>query len=70
MVSKITSKGQIILPKAIRKTLAVRDSDSLVYEAEGTSNRVRKADLVWQRAVSETLEKWDSPFDHEAFDYL
>ena len=74
MLSKITSKGQVTLPKAIREQLGVRAGDSLVYEVEGTSVRVRKAepfDLEWHRAIAQTLApEWDSAYDHENFDDL
>ena len=74
MISKVTHKGQVTLPKAVREKLGIHSGDSLVYELEGNSVRVRKAepfDLTWHRAVSQTLTpEWDSPYDHENFDDL
>ena len=73
MTSKITSKGQITLPKEIRDKLGVHSGDTLVYEVEGNAVRVRKAeafDLAWHRAVSMTVAEWDSAYDHENFDDL
>ena len=74
MMSKVTSKGQVTLPKAIREELGVGTGDSLVYELEANSVRVRKAeafDLEWHRAISQTLApEWDSAYDHENFDDL
>jgi AbrB family looped-hinge helix DNA binding protein len=73
MTSKITSKGQITLPKEIRDKLGVHSGDTLVYEVEGNAVRVRKAepfDLTWHRAVSRTVAEWDSANDHENFDDL
>ena len=73
MISKITSKGQVTLPKEIRDQLGVRAGDSLVYEMDGKSVRVRKAqafDLAWHRALSSTIAEWDSAHDHENFDDL
>ena len=74
MMSKVTSKGQVSLPKAVREKLGVRAGDFLVYEIEGSSIRVRKAepfDLEWHRALSQTLApEWDSAHDHENYDDL
>ncbi len=74
MISKVTSKGQVTLPKPIREKLGVRPGDSLVYEVEGSVVRVRKAeafDIAWHQAISRTLAaEWDSPHDHENFDDL
>ncbi|MGD0048249.1 MAG: AbrB/MazE/SpoVT family DNA-binding domain-containing protein [Bryobacteraceae bacterium] len=74
MVSKITSKGQITLPKKVRDKLGVRAGDYLAYEVAGNTVKLRKAqplDLPWLRAVSRTLApEWDSSYDHENFDDL
>jgi antitoxin PrlF len=73
MTSKITSKGQVTIPKEIRDKLGIRAGDSLLYEVEGNSVRVRKAkpfDLAWHRAIAPTVAEWDSAFDHENFDDL
>jgi antitoxin PrlF len=73
VTSKITSKGQITLPKHVRETLDVHPGDALVYEIEGNAVRVRKAqtlDVDWNRALSQTMTEWDSAQDHENFDDL
>ncbi len=74
MISRITSKGQVTLPKSVRKALGAEAGDSLVYEIEGNRVRIRKAepfDLAWHRDLSQTLApEWDSPYDHENYDDL
>jgi AbrB family looped-hinge helix DNA binding protein len=74
MTSRITVKGQVTLPKAVRERLGVKPGDSIVYEVEGNTVRVRRAepfDLAWHRASSKTLaSEWDSTYDHENFDDL
>jgi AbrB family looped-hinge helix DNA binding protein len=74
MVSKITAKGQITLPKKVRDKLDVRAGDYLAYEVAGNTVKLRKAqplDLPWLRALSRTLaSEWDSSYDHENFDDL
>lgn len=39
--AKITSKGQITVPREVRRVLGVRVGDRLVFEHEGASVRVR-----------------------------
>jgi antitoxin PrlF len=41
--AKITSKGQITVPLAIRKALGVRAGDVLLFEEDKTGVRVRPA---------------------------
>ena len=44
--------------------------DLLSYEVEGEEVRMRKVgrfDAAWHRALSATLEEWNSPEDDEAF---
>jgi len=70
MTSKITSKGQVTLPKAVRKTLGVTAGDRLLYEVEGNTVRIRKAEPFhgpWHDALAATLDEWNSPEDDEAF---
>jgi antitoxin PrlF len=73
MTSKITSKGQVTLPKEVRKSLGVEAGDRLVYELEGKTVRLRKAepfDAAWHGAIASTLAEWNSPEDDEAFSGL
>ena len=74
MASRVTSKGQITLPKKIRETLDIHTGNSLVYEIDGNAVRMRKAepfDTAWHRAISQTVaDEWDSQYDHESFDDL
>lgn len=39
--AKLTSKGQITVPRDIRRLLGIRAGDSLVFERDGTGARVR-----------------------------
>ena len=72
IVSKVTSKGQVTLPKVIRDKLHVRPGDTLAYELrpEGafTVRKLQPLDREWYEALSTTLgEEWNSPEDEEAF---
>jgi antitoxin PrlF len=45
--AKITSKGQITVPKAVREALGVKEGDSLVFRVEGRRAVVaRTVDLI------------------------
>jgi len=39
--AKITSKGQVTVPREIRRALGVRPGDRLVFEGDGSAMRVR-----------------------------
>ncbi len=41
--AKITSKGQVTIPKSVRRALGVREGDSLVFKVEDGEARVRPA---------------------------
>jgi len=69
-VSKLSSKGQITVPKKVRDAIGVRPGDAVTYEIRGKVVRLRKAevfDFAFQAALSDTLEEWNSPEDEDAF---
>jgi AbrB family looped-hinge helix DNA binding protein len=72
ITSKVTTKGQVTLPKEIRERLHVQAGDTLAYEVQSDGAvRVRKMepfDREWHQALSATLsDEWNSPEDEEAF---
>jgi AbrB family looped-hinge helix DNA binding protein len=71
--SRITSKGQTTIPRAVREKLSLRPGDVIVYEVDDDEVRLRKQsplDVAYLRAVQTTLSEWDSPEDAAAFDDL
>lgn len=67
---KITSKGQVTLPKEVRKRLRLEAGDTIAYEIDGDAVRIHKVEafnVAWHRALAGTLKEWDSPEDDEAF---
>ena len=70
LASKISSKGQVTLPKKVRESLGARPGDTVIYEVRGNSVTIRRAepfDAAFHLALSQTLEEWATPEDDEAF---
>ena len=69
-VAKITSKGQITIPAAVRKAAQLKEGDMLAFEIKGDHLVVRKITFpvdVYLNGVSETLNEWASAEDEEAW---
>jgi AbrB family looped-hinge helix DNA binding protein len=73
--SKVTSKGQVTIPKEVRERLRLGAGDVLVYEFQENGllvvRKMEPFDAGWHRALSTTLaDEWNSPEDAEAFNDL
>ena len=69
-VTTLTAKGQVMVPKAIRDALGLRQGDQLSWELEDGSVRVRAVaplDLAYLQGLEGTLSEWSSPADEQAF---
>lgn len=64
-VARITSKGQVTIPKAVRDALGVQDGDSLIFRMEGDRAVVAASpDLLDHAgAVDVPLDKRGTPWD-------
>ncbi len=70
LYSRISSKGQVTIPKKVRKTLRAQPGDLIAYEVnEGavTIRRIEPLDVAFHTALSGTMEEWATPEDEEAF---
>lgn len=70
LTSRLSSKGQVTLPKQVRKTLGAQPGDVIVYEVEEGTVQIRRLDpldAAFHAALSSTLEEWATPEDEEAF---
>ncbi len=70
MVSRISAKGQITVPKKLRDNLGLRPADYVSYElGDGCIilRRVEPFDAEYHAALSATLSEWTSPDDDDAF---
>jgi antitoxin PrlF len=71
--SKLSSKGQITIPREIREKLGIEPGQLIAYEireGEVILKRVEPFDVVFHEALSKTLDEWNSPEDEEAFNDL
>ena len=69
-VAKISTKGQVTVPKAVRQALGAGEGDALIYDVKGkvvTIERAEPFDALFHAALSRTLDEWASPEDDEAF---
>ena len=69
-ISKVSSKGQVTLPKKIRESLGVRPGDLISYDVNNgmvSIRRVDSFDAPFHAALSDTLDEWNTPEDDEAF---
>lgn len=41
--ARVTSKGQVTVPKAVRRAMGIKEGDSLVFEVEGDEVRLHVA---------------------------
>lgn len=70
ITSKVTSKGQITLPKEVRQALGISTGDRIAYRTKDNVVILRKVEpfnAVWHAALSSTMEEWNSPENDEAW---
>ena len=68
--SKLSSKGQITLPRQVRKALEAQPGDTIAYEVESNEVKLRRLepfDAAFHAALSSTLDEWATEADEEAF---
>ncbi|MGI8746577.1 MAG: AbrB/MazE/SpoVT family DNA-binding domain-containing protein [Bryobacteraceae bacterium] len=70
LLSKLSVKGQVTIPKKVRDRLNAKAGDFIEYELRSdyvTLRRVEPVDLAFHSALSGSLTEWSSPEDEEAF---
>lgn len=69
-MSRVSSKGQVTLPKRVREAIGVGPGDAIAYDvAEGvvTLRRLEPIDLAFHAGLESTLVEWGSKEDEEAY---
>ncbi len=68
-LARITSKGQMTVPKRIREAARLASGDVVVFEVEGGRVTMRKLPVgedAYVKGVQETLQEWNSAEDEDA----
>jgi antitoxin PrlF len=63
--ARITSKSQLVLPKAVREQLNVGPGDTLVFHSDDHGVRIEKAASADDPFA--TFEEWSSAADEKAY---
>ena len=69
-ISRVSSKGQVTLPKRVREAIGVGPGDAVAYDVNKgvvTLRRLEPIDLAFHAAVESTLAEWGSKEDDEAY---
>lgn len=69
-VSRVSSKGQVTLPKRVREAIGVGPGDAVAYDVSRglvTLRRLEPIDLAFHAALETTLTEWGSEEDDEAY---
>ena len=73
LTNRLSSKGQVTLPKKVRETLGAKPGDMIAYQIKGnvvTLKRLDPFDAAYHAALSWTMGEWNTPEDEEAFSGL
>jgi len=66
--SRISSKAQTTIPRAVREALGVKEGDVLAYEIEGDRVVLRRAGASDMFVGNfSTFTEWDTEADRKAF---
>jgi AbrB family looped-hinge helix DNA binding protein len=69
-LAKVSSKGQVTIPKKVRNALGIRQGDILRLEVEGDHavlTRVAGGGEGDLKALAATLDEWTTDDDEEAY---
>jgi antitoxin PrlF len=70
-LARVTSKGQVTIPKRIRNAAHIREGDMLAFDLDSnnriTIKRIEPAVDVELAALQNTLSEWNSTQDEEAW---
>lgn len=71
LISRITSKGQITIPKAVRTALGLQDGDLVSFSIDNNQATLRRIaqhqEAAATSAVGTDLTEWASPADEDAY---
>jgi antitoxin PrlF len=65
--SRLTTKSQTTIPRAVREALNLQPGDEVVYQVEGERVVLRKAETPAVDDPFATFTEWDGDADREAY---
>ena len=68
VVAIVSSKGQITIPQAVRKSLGLQQGDPVLFEEKNGDIVLRKrpkVDAAWASGLSATLSEWEDSLDDD-----
>ena len=71
--SRVSSKGQLTLPKKIRDIMGIKAGDQVLYDVDDgvvKLKRVEAFDGAFHSALTKTLDEWTTPEDENSFSDL
>jgi len=69
-VSRITSKSQTVIPKAVRDRLGLKPGDLVRYVVEGNRVTIERAKTEAEDDPFATFSEWSSKADEDAYGSL
>lgn len=65
VTAKVTSKGQVTVPKAVRTALGIREGDDIVFRVEGGRAVIARVPhfLELEGSIAVPLAKRNTPWD-------
>jgi AbrB family looped-hinge helix DNA binding protein len=69
-IARITSKGQMTIPKKVRQAAHLKTGDVVAFEVEDDRILMRKlapSENDYLKAVERTLSEWSTPEDEAAW---
>lgn len=68
-ISRVTKKYQATIPQAVREALGVTQGDCVTFEIQSGVVLKKATQMDWDylNAVAETMSKWTSAADEEAY---
>ena len=68
--SRITSKYQATIPRAVRRVLGLKQGDRIGFQITDKQVKLRKitaADIEYMKALEPTMSEWSSKNDEDAY---
>ena len=71
VLSRLSAKGQVTLPKQVRKAIHISPGEMVGYEISKDGNvsihKVEAMDIAYHKSLGSTLGEWNSKSDDRAY---